>query len=349
MNELITNSFKTVSVIIPVYNAEKTIFRCLESLVKQTYQDIEIIVIDDGSKDNTNTEIVKLGNFSNIKVIHQNNCGVDKARNVGIDYATGTYIMFCDSDDYLNSNAIEQLLYKANQEKADIVIGGHYLERYCKDDLISWDVHTHCKNWSFDTSNLSLYFSELMKIDEYFCGTVWGKLFLRSIIEENNLIFLDEPCYEDAVFLWNYLLFSKRIAFVNEPLYHYCVQTELGSALSRRKRVDLYHGILSYEKMFHTFCTMKSVSSEFNRQMYSYFRNTLFVLLKKLIMDIKHPLLPNNAVDEHLLILMKEESFIRIINKNDQSYVCSLMKNLIIRKRYFACSILIKYKVGKAK
>lgn len=119
---------ETVTVIVPVYNVEKYLDRCVKSIVRQTYKDLEIILIDDGSPDRCPEmcDAWKLKD-SRIKVIHKKNAGLGYARNTGIDNATGKYLCFVDSDDYIAPDTIEKAYYCAVQYNADIVSYGYYV------------------------------------------------------------------------------------------------------------------------------------------------------------------------------------------------------------------------------
>ncbi|CCK83183.1 Protein of unknown function [Lactobacillus equicursoris 66c] len=112
-----------ISVIVPVYNVQKYLDRCVDSIVKQTYPNLEIILVDDGSKDNSGTMCDGYTD-SRIKVIHKANAGLGMARNSGIEMATGQYIMFVDSDDYIDLDMIEKLYSDLIKAKADTAIGG---------------------------------------------------------------------------------------------------------------------------------------------------------------------------------------------------------------------------------
>ena len=115
-----------VSVIIPIYNSEKYLHECLDSVINQTYKDIEIILVDDGSTDKSSSicdEYAKKD--ERIKVFHTSNNGPSHARNIGIDNATGEYIVFQDSDDYIELNMIEDTVKEALKSDSDLVISGH--------------------------------------------------------------------------------------------------------------------------------------------------------------------------------------------------------------------------------
>ena len=116
---------KDISIIVPIYNAEKYLNKCIDSIINQTKKELEIILINDGSTDNSET-IIKKYDDKRIKYFKNKNQGIGKTRNFGIDKATGKYIMFLDSDDFLELNACEKMYEKAEKEKLDIVVCDYY-------------------------------------------------------------------------------------------------------------------------------------------------------------------------------------------------------------------------------
>ena len=115
-----------VSIIVPVYNMEKRLNKCLDSIINQTYKNIEIIVINDGSKDNS-LDIIKSYHDDRIKIINQDNQGISVARNNGIKASSGDYLCFVDSDDYIETNMIDELVNKISIDKSDIVVCDYYM------------------------------------------------------------------------------------------------------------------------------------------------------------------------------------------------------------------------------
>ena len=119
---------KKVSIIVPVYNSEKTILRCLDSILNQTYKNIEIIIVDDGSTDNSYNLIKsRLNNDHRIKLIKKENTGVSDSRNNGLEITTGEYVTFIDSDDWIELNLIEKMVEVLEKENVDIVCCNYYL------------------------------------------------------------------------------------------------------------------------------------------------------------------------------------------------------------------------------
>lgn len=196
-----------VSVIVPVYNVEKYLDKCLNSLVNQTLKDIEIIVINDGSTDNSEKIIKKYQKkHKNIKYIKKNNGGVSEARNVGLEQATGEYIGFLDSDDWLEENMYEKLYNKAKKEDFDIVACDTQAIFPTKKTYISSNIkNDYVKN------------TELM-IDAY--AVIWNKIYKKEIIKDIKFK-KDMNFCEDVEFL--YMVYSKvkKIGVLKEPLHNY--------------------------------------------------------------------------------------------------------------------------------
>ncbi len=202
-----------LSVIVPVYNAEKYIRECLDSIINQTYKDIEIICINDGSIDNSQSILEEYAQKDNrIKIISQDNKGVAFARNVGLKNAQGEYITFVDDDDLLDYNAYEQALVHIHD--ADIVHFGikvfgdsNYAHRFGDDN--------YYKIKYKGVKNLNK--KVILNSDVSACN----KIFKKSIIEQYNIAFPDGLNYEDAEFYFKYVSCSKTAYYLDEYLYYY--------------------------------------------------------------------------------------------------------------------------------
>ena len=205
-----------ISIIIPVYNGEKYIRRCLDSVINQTYNDIQIIVINDGSTDNTEN-ILKT--YSDIVLINKENEGVSKARNTGLSLATGDYVYFCDADDYLEENAFEVLVKEYAEN--DLLRFGHY--------VVNGDQKKEKTNDDDVLAGVDLSFNSNEQILEYLIsnkteGHLWNYLFKLSVIKENDILFDEELFYqEDVMFLLRYCLNIKNIKIISNPFYNYYV------------------------------------------------------------------------------------------------------------------------------
>ena len=208
---------RKISVIVPVYNSEKYLHRCLDSIVNQTYKDIEIICVNDGSTDNS-LEILKeyANNDNRIKIINQMNGGAAKSRNTGLSLATSDYITFVDSDDWIELDTFEKVISKMS-DNVDIVAWGanivnEGLDINSRGIIIGSLYHrikvTGKKKLTNDVINKTTY-------------TVWNKLFKKSIIDDYNIKFLENRIYEDDNFTIIYLMHCKRGYFLSDYLYNY--------------------------------------------------------------------------------------------------------------------------------
>lgn len=204
-----------VSIVVPVYNGEKYIEKCINSILKQTYKNVELIIINDGSVDKTKKILDKYSD--SIIVINKKNTGVSDSRNVGIDKATGDYIMFCDADDWLCDDTIEIAVNKINNY--DAVRFSHYV---VKNNQINK------KENSDDVySDIDLVVNdnkELVKnlLENKTEGHLWNYLLRTEVIKDNKIYFDDDLFYqEDVVFLLEYFFKIKKLKVISTPLYNY--------------------------------------------------------------------------------------------------------------------------------
>lgn len=210
------NILPKVSIVVPVYNCEKFVGRCLDSIVRQTYPDWECIVIDDGSKDKSG-EICDgfARKDKRFKVVHKPNGGVGAARNDGINLATGKYITFIDSDDFIAPEYIDDLVKHAyHEEKESIVVSGMITKTPTK-QYVSFQYQDES---TFDTPPSEL----IVKYDLFRDGGPVNKLFNLEVIKENNLMFLNYLSYhEDHIFVYSYYLHIKHIFLSGYCGYYY--------------------------------------------------------------------------------------------------------------------------------
>jgi glycosyltransferase involved in cell wall biosynthesis len=172
-----------VSVIIPVYNAEKSLVRCLDSIFKQTYTDYEVIIVNDGSMDNSQKVIDEYRRKypEKIKVYTQTNSGAAVARNKGMEYASGEYIFFIDNDDYIKEDYIEKYVNEIVKKDADMVIGGY--RRVKADGEVMFSRDAKDLPWT-----------------KYMMVAPWGRVYRAESLKKNNIKFLDSNIWEDVYF-----------------------------------------------------------------------------------------------------------------------------------------------------
>ena len=210
-----------VSIVVPCYNVEQYIEACVQSLLSQKYKDIEIILINDGSKDNTPLILENISKKdSRIKIFHQANLGVSETRNIGIRHAQGKYICFVDSDDCVTEDYISSMMSAMEEFSADIVLSGREI---------------HYRNGTIEKYTPELKILQNHALREFFFepsfklirGGPFGKLFVKSIIIENNIKFPSGIHYlEDAIFVLDYLLHSNSLVSVPVNSYKYLLHSD---------------------------------------------------------------------------------------------------------------------------
>ena len=231
---------KKISVIIPIYNVEKYLKRCIESVIKQTYSDLEIILVDDGSQDGCAKicdEYKKKD--ERIIVIHKKNGGLSDARNVGLKVATGEIISYIDSDDYLDLDMYEKMIKAMEEKNADIVV--------CGTNIDYEDGHTKVKcekeEKSFNREEALIELNSFKSFDM----AVWNKLYKREVVD--NIEFPVGKKSEDYFVMYQYFARAKKVVIINQAKYHYFQRS---NSISRGKNVthDYIEGSKSQKEFF---------------------------------------------------------------------------------------------------
>lgn len=227
-----------ISIIVPIYNAEKYIDKCIESILNQTKQELEVILINDGSTDKTE-QIISLYNDNRIKYYKNKNQGIGKTRNYGISRASGKYIMFVDSDDYLEKDACELLFEKAEEDNLDMVICDFYEEfetgQKREERIIDF------KNTTVKETPELLYKVNL---------SPWNKLYNADMIKANNIIFEENLKYEDTPFVFISMDKAKKIGKVNKCLNHYIIHSNSETTVRDEKCFDIFEIIEIVRRYF---------------------------------------------------------------------------------------------------
>lgn len=206
---------KLISIIVPVYKVEKYLQRCVDSILAQTYSDIEVLLIDDGSPDDSGKICDEYAlKDTRVRAFHKKNGGVSSARNFGLKKAKGAFIGFVDSDDYIEKTMYETLLKNLLSEQADVSICGYYQE-----DKTGF----FYRHWTQD-DYLSLIGDEQIRClisNQYYTCSCWDRLFKSELLEN---IYFDETVslYEDYMFLYQVAKKSHKTVFTSQPFYYYC-------------------------------------------------------------------------------------------------------------------------------
>ena len=206
-----------VSVVIPVYNVEKYLAECVDSVLRQTYTDYEIILVDDGATDSSGQMCDDYaGKDVRIRVIHQPNGGLSAARNTGLKAARGEYVYFLDSDDYIETCALEHLVAVADQEQADVVFfDGYVFFDECEEDN---SVSRYVRKDAYATENGREMLRKLLMNEEYRTA-VPLMLFRTDYLRKNDLSFLESIIHEDELFTFLVYNADGRVAHCHEQLY----------------------------------------------------------------------------------------------------------------------------------
>lgn len=252
-----------VSVIMPVYNVENYIEKSLESVMNQTLKDIELIIVNDGSTDNSKSIIEKyLKKYKSIIYLEKENGGLSSARNYGMNYATGEYVAFLDSDDYVELQMYEEMYNIAKKENADMV----------ECDFI-WEYPNKTRN---DIGKL--YFSKKEAIEKARV-VAWNKIIRREIIEKTNVEFPLGLRYEDVEFFYKILPYLNNICFIKKCFVHY-VQRQNSIANTQNIRTKeifkVFDHVIKYYKE-------KKIFEEYREELeYTYIRILLCSSLKRM-------------------------------------------------------------------
>ena len=231
-----------VSIIIPIYNSEKTLNRLINSVVNQSYKNLEIILINDGSIDNS---LKIINSFEKkdkrIKVINQKNQGVSKSRNKGLEVATGEYILFLDSDDYIDKDLIKIVLSKFKQNKVDLVIYGFYTEIYGEKLVSNYKTCLLKDKQSIKNNLINLWKTHMLY-------NVWNKIYKKEIIDKYNIKFPNYDYGEDIKFNMCYIEKVQSLYSLKTPLYYY--NRENKNSLTNQYRENLFDIKLEEQERF---------------------------------------------------------------------------------------------------
>ena len=222
-----------VSVIIPVYNDEKYLKQCVESVLTQTYTNLEIILVDDGSTDHT-PEICEeyREKYDQIRVLHKKNGGVGSSRNAGLALATGEYILFIDNDDWLEKHHIEELYKLAKENNADIAAGNFNI---FYEDTSTFSYWLNDDTYFKKVYSIKEWFSLQYRTDFYNMSVVftvpWDKLYKRSLFK--NIVYPEDAPVEDDLTTWKGYLLANKIAYENKAIYtHRKIKSSVTASVS---------------------------------------------------------------------------------------------------------------------
>jgi len=229
------NNLPLVSIIVPVYNVAEYLDNCIKSITVQTYNNLEIILVNDGSTDNSPRICLEhQKNDSRIRVIDKNNGGLSEARNFGIDIAKGRFLSFVDSDDYIHPEMIEKMVSTMVTKNADIAVFGHFI---VSGEDIS-EVRNNGSTYVYDTTEA---LSKIL-IDEEINSFAWDKLYKKELF--TNLRYPVGRIFEDTAFTYKVFERAKKVVQTNDAYYYYIRRkNSLSNAINPKKP---YHNFLAF-------------------------------------------------------------------------------------------------------
>lgn len=260
---------KIISVIVPIYNSEKYLGKCIDSLINQSYKNFELLLIDDGSKDDSLSICNKYAALdSRVKVHHKENEGIAKTRNYGLQAASGEYITFVDSDDYVDPNFLKLLLEAIEINHCELSICSFV--RFTDDGIIHNAVE---KSRVVDRSDLELLFFTDSSIGK----ANWNKLYKAKLV--NDLKFPDICLGEDYVFNFEYLKKVKKVAIVNDELYYYRITPSSLSNLTNYNKKKMIDQIISRSSVIDSISNKKALALA-KKEYLKAVKNAMILLLK---------------------------------------------------------------------
>lgn len=307
---------KKVSIIIPCYNVEKFIDKCVNSIINQTYSNLEILCIDDGSKDNTKKILQKIAKKdSRVKYYYKENGGVSTSRNYGVAKATGDYCTFVDSDDYLNPMFVEKLVKALEENKSDMAV--------CEFDRLYGKHITHKKMRYDDILN-------------FIVPATWNKLFITKYFKE--FIFPIGTWYEDLATIPKYIMKHNNISIINESLYYYVQNPKSIMHTSDDRIFQIYNSIENLENYAKT--------NNFYKEYYSNleFANIYHIIIGTVFRASKHPNFSVSMIKDIVSVVDKKYPnwYNNCMIKKDFTFIYKFYLWLIKNRMYTIIYLMLK-------
>ena len=315
-----------VSIVVPIYNVEKYINRCIDSILNQTYKNLQIILVDDGSEDNCGDIIDEYAKSdSRIEIIHKQNGGLSDARNFGVERITGDFTLFVDSDDWLETNMIETMMNNMNKYNADIVQAAFY---YAYDEYLLYDNRYYSETNEPVVLNNDKLMHELV-INERVKNFAWGKLYKTSIIKD--IPFKKGVLFEDVFWAHHVMAKVNKYVIIHNPLYYYLQREDSIVSNYSVRNLDILNGLKERHK--------------FIEENYKQFINESYKLILRTSLIHYNLLLVNRDKDKNgenrkvikKYIYKNYKSLKASINKSDKD----LKRQLFLFKIYPRLNVLV--------
>lgn len=270
-----------LSVIVPVYNVGYLAKSCIDTLINQSYKDIEIIVINDGSTDSSKEYVDIYSQRSNVKIINlSNNQGLGNARNIGIANSIGEYLTFVDSDDWIDLDLYTELMKSIEESNADVAICG------IKNEYTNWissEYRYNYKHGNCIDSNMAIkLLSNYGKNNYRISPVVWNKIYKASVVKNNNLNFLKNSYWEDDIFSFQVFLYAKNVTIVPSVNYHYSQRD--GSITNDFSKKHIFDLIDSFVYLKNYLCEL-SLWNDYHRCYKAYMDRAVTSMIKMLFQN----------------------------------------------------------------
>ena len=238
-----------VSIVVPIYNVERYLARCLDSCINQSFKDIEIICVNDGSTDKSPEILRAYANLdSRIKIITKENGGLSSARNVGVEAAQGEYILYVDSDDYISHLLLERVYENSQKNNSDVVVFDYCLCRSNVEERKLLTIEPFADKYVNSTFNADSVDDVAYK---YVPASAWIKFYKTDLLKKNSITFDEGLIFEDVSYWAKVFVAARRISYINEPLYSYFVGRD--TQIMARNDEKLFDIINIYQIVEDTF------------------------------------------------------------------------------------------------
>ena len=256
-----------LSIVVPVYNVGDLVKKCIESLINQSYSDIEIIIINDGSTDESVKYIEPFLKDKRIKYIYQNNKGLGGARNVGIEESAGEFITFVDSDDWVDLDLYNVMIDRLEKDKSDIAICGikNEFNNFC----CSEERYKYLYSNAIDNFTALSILSRCENNNYLISPVVWNKVYKKKLILDNKISFLKNSYWEDDIFSFQIFMWAKTISIVPEIYYHYYHREKSITNDFSKKHIDDI--IYSFKQLYFYIETNKILNCNISNMVDSFF------------------------------------------------------------------------------
>ncbi len=337
-----------LSIIVPVYNTESYLYKCIDSIINQQFKDLEIILVNDGSSDNSGKICDEYAEIDNrIRVLHIKNQGVSNARNRGIELARGDYIGFIDSDDWIDEDMYSNMLNNLTTYNADIIMCGHVIYDGKNEHYIGfpWKQNSVFK---LEEIHKTVIPSFLAPMDIYgdkqqiVMGSVCKCLFKQDIIRQNEILFDTQIKYtEDTVFILQSLSKAEKVVFINTPYYHYRRDRENKTSTTQKYIENVYSGLKLSQR--HIYNILEDIGCLELALKHIHWRNCInvFMCISNLCLKDSHYSFREKIREAKHYI--NDSSFKRSIEVVGTSYFTPKQKVLALLAKHSLVTFIIAY------